>query len=163
MGGVFAGTVFEKTAEGAASAETSLCDPGVLGGFSSKLQFQAKVCRPRGTVTTTMISMAEVGLIHGRRPCRIIAFHPRSSVAYHKQRSAVAPLIRLHSQGIRRETWRDLIDCVLGIVFCASAILISISLFAGNWPVLLTAIAGFLLGGGLFVQRWKQRGVFSGL
>ncbi|MDQ7052655.1 MAG: hypothetical protein Q9P14_07130 [candidate division KSB1 bacterium] len=66
-------------------------------------------------------------------------------------------------QRIRRETWRDLIDCVLGIVFCASAILISISLFAGNWPVLLTAIAGFLLGGGLFVQRWKKRGVFSGL
>ncbi len=66
-------------------------------------------------------------------------------------------------QRIRCETRQDLIDCALGIIVCASAILISLSLFAGNWPVLIAATAGFFFSGGLFVRRWKKRGVFSGL
>lgn len=64
---------------------------------------------------------------------------------------------------IRRETLQDLFDCILGILFCAGAIMISISLFAKNYPVLVAATVGFVVGGGLFVWRWKKRGVFSGL
>ena len=66
-------------------------------------------------------------------------------------------------QIIRRETVRDIIDCGLGILFCAGAILITLSLFARNVAVLAVATPVFLLGGGLFIFRWRNRGVFSGL
>lgn len=64
---------------------------------------------------------------------------------------------------IKQETRRDIFDCFLGIVFCAGAILVSISLIARNYPVFVVALTGFILGGGLFILRWKKRGVFSSL
>ena len=66
-------------------------------------------------------------------------------------------------QQIKSETWRDLIDCVLGIVFCASAILAVISPFGGPWSVFITALLVSLLSGGLFIARWSRRGVFRSL
>ncbi|RME00187.1 MAG: hypothetical protein D6814_04025 [Calditrichaeota bacterium] len=64
---------------------------------------------------------------------------------------------------IQSETRRDILDCGLGIIFCACSILASISLFAKNYVVFLVAILGFVMGGGLFVYRWKKRGVFQQL
>jgi Na+/proline symporter len=64
---------------------------------------------------------------------------------------------------IRRETISDIIDCFLGIVFCAGAILSSISLFGRKYMVFVIAVTAFLFCGGLFIFRWKKKGIFGGL
>lgn len=66
-------------------------------------------------------------------------------------------------RAIRRETLRDLVDCGLGIIFCAGAILSSISLFGKQYEIFTIAFLAFLFGGGTFAYRWKKRGVFQGL
>ncbi|MGI8468630.1 MAG: sodium:solute symporter family transporter [Pyrinomonadaceae bacterium] len=64
---------------------------------------------------------------------------------------------------IKDETLRDLFDCVLGIAFCASAILAVISPFGGHWLVFAIALLVCALSGGLFIGRWAKRGVFRSL
>ena len=64
---------------------------------------------------------------------------------------------------VKAETIRDLIDCVLGIGFCGSAILAVISPFGGHWIVFAAAIAVCFVSGGLFIGRWAKRGVFRSL
>lgn len=64
---------------------------------------------------------------------------------------------------IRRETISDILDCILGVVFCASAILSSISLFGRKYWIFSVAAAAFISSGTAFVTRWKRKGVFGGL
>ncbi|MEO8649873.1 MAG: hypothetical protein ABI539_11970, partial [Acidobacteriota bacterium] len=65
--------------------------------------------------------------------------------------------------GIRRETLRDLIDCFLGVVFCACAILAVIAPFGGHWFTFAVSLIVALIAGGLFIGRWIRRGVFRSL
>ncbi len=64
---------------------------------------------------------------------------------------------------IRQETLTDIIDCVLGVVFCTAAILAVISPLGRHWSIFAAAMAVCLLGGGLFIGRWWRRGVFRSL
>lgn len=64
---------------------------------------------------------------------------------------------------IKDETLRDIFDCLLGIAFCASAILAVISPFGGHWLVLVAALLICAVSGGLFIGRWAKRGVFRSL
>ncbi len=64
---------------------------------------------------------------------------------------------------IRHETLTDLIDCVLGVVFCTAAILAVISPLGRHWIIFAAAMAVGLLSGGLFILRWARRGVFRSL
>lgn len=66
-------------------------------------------------------------------------------------------------KSIREETLNDIFDCILGITFCATAILASISLFAREFSVFVLASVIFLVSGGWFIMRWKNKGVFHGL
>jgi SSS family solute:Na+ symporter len=64
---------------------------------------------------------------------------------------------------IRHETLTDLIDCVLGVVFCTAAILAVISPLGRHWIIFAAAMAVGVLSGGLFILRWARRGVFRSL
>ncbi len=64
---------------------------------------------------------------------------------------------------IKDETLRDLFDCVLGVVFCAAAILAVISPFGRHWTVFIVALLVTAASGGLFIGRWARRGVFRSL
>jgi hypothetical protein len=64
---------------------------------------------------------------------------------------------------IRRETLTDLIDCGLGIVFCAAAIEAVIGLLGRHFGIFAASIAIAILSGGLFIGRWTRRGVFRAL
>lgn len=66
-------------------------------------------------------------------------------------------------QRIKDETLRDVIDCFLGVAFCASAILAVISPFGKHWYVFFGALLVCIVSGGLFIGRWAKRGVFRGL
>lgn len=66
-------------------------------------------------------------------------------------------------RAIRRGTVTDLIDCLLGVVFCAAAILAVISPLGKHWLVFAAALAAFAVSGGLFIARWARRGVFRSL
>ncbi len=64
---------------------------------------------------------------------------------------------------IRQETSSDLVDCAAGIIFATSSILVVISLLGRHWGILTAAVAAALASGGLFIGRWKRRGVFRAL
>jgi solute:Na+ symporter, SSS family len=64
---------------------------------------------------------------------------------------------------IRQETLTDVIDCALGVVFCASAIYAVISPLGRHWGIFVVALAVCLISGGLFIVRWSRRGVFRSL
>lgn len=64
---------------------------------------------------------------------------------------------------IRQETVTDLIDCLLGVVFCTSAIVAVISPLGRHWGIFAVALVVGLLSGGLFIVRWSRRGVFRSL
>ena len=64
---------------------------------------------------------------------------------------------------IRKETRTDVIDCVLGIVFCTAAIEVVISMLGRHWLLMFVFLVAALLGGGLFITRWARRGVFRAL
>jgi SSS family transporter len=64
---------------------------------------------------------------------------------------------------IRQETLTDIIDCILGVVFCTSAILAVISPLGRHWGIFAAALAVCLISGGLFIVRWSRRGVFRSL
>lgn len=64
---------------------------------------------------------------------------------------------------IRQETVTDVIDCLLGVVFCTSAIVVVISPLGRHWEMFAAALAVCLISGGLFIVRWSRRGVFRSL
>jgi SSS family solute:Na+ symporter len=64
---------------------------------------------------------------------------------------------------IRRETLTDVIDCVLGVVFCTAAIEAIISLLGRHWVIFAASMLVSILSGGLFIGRWARRGVFRAL
>lgn len=64
---------------------------------------------------------------------------------------------------IRRETTTDLLDCLLGVIFCTAAIELVISLLGRHWMIFTVSLAASVLSGGLFILRWARRGVFRGL
>jgi uncharacterized sodium:solute symporter family permease YidK len=66
-------------------------------------------------------------------------------------------------RAIRQETLTDVIDCLLGVVFCAAAILAVISPLGQQWTVFAGALLLGLLSGGVFIARWARRGVFRSL
>jgi hypothetical protein len=57
----------------------------------------------------------------------------------------------------------DLIDCVLGVVFCTAAILAVISPLGRHWAIFLAALIVCVASGGLFIGRWMRRGVFRSM
>jgi solute:Na+ symporter, SSS family len=64
---------------------------------------------------------------------------------------------------IRRETARDLVDCVLGVLFATSCIVAVVAPLGRHWTILAISAVVMLVSGGLFISRWSRRGVFSGL
>ncbi len=64
---------------------------------------------------------------------------------------------------IADETTRDLVDCGLGILFAASAVVSVISPLAANWAVFAGALALTAFSGISFIRRWMARGVFRGM
>jgi SSS family solute:Na+ symporter len=66
-------------------------------------------------------------------------------------------------RAIRQDTVTDLIDCVLGIVFCTASILAVISPLGRHWMIFAGALLIGALSGGLFIARWARRGVFRAL
>lgn len=66
-------------------------------------------------------------------------------------------------RAIRQETVTDLIDCILGVVFCTASILIVISALGRHWTIFSGALLAGILSGGLFMMRWARRGVFRGI
>lgn len=64
---------------------------------------------------------------------------------------------------IRRETITDVIDCVLGIIFCTAAIEAVISALGRHWGIFAVSLVVSTLSGGLFIARWTSRGVFRNL
>ncbi|MFB3905678.1 MAG: hypothetical protein ACE15E_19705 [Acidobacteriota bacterium] len=64
---------------------------------------------------------------------------------------------------IKGETRRDLTECLLGIAFATSAILVVISTLGCHWGTLAVAVLVGLTAGVSFIARWARRGVFSGL
>jgi hypothetical protein len=66
-------------------------------------------------------------------------------------------------RAIRRETMTDLIDCVLGIVFCTTAIVAIISPLGRHWWIFIMTIVLGVASGGLFIARWARRGMFRAL
>jgi Na+/proline symporter len=64
---------------------------------------------------------------------------------------------------IRKETLRDLGDCVLGIGFAAGAILAVISPLGRHWGVFIGSLLFSLATGGWFMIRWARRGVFRAM
>lgn len=75
----------------------------------------------------------------------------------------VADFTREERDDIRSETLRDVIDCFLGVAFCASAILAVIAPFGRHWGVFALAMTVCAASGGLFIGRWAKRGVFRSL
>lgn len=64
---------------------------------------------------------------------------------------------------IRQETMTDVVDCLLGVIFCAASILAVISPLGKHWMIFAVALITGLLSGGLFIARWTRRGVFRSL
>jgi len=77
------------------------------------------------------------------------------------------PVVREFSpearHAIRHETLTDVIDCVLGVVFCTASILVVISALGRHWTIFSLSLLAGLLTGGLFMRRWSRRGVFRSL
>ncbi len=66
-------------------------------------------------------------------------------------------------QAARIELRRDIYECVLGIVFCATSTAATAQFFALHWwpgiaNVVVAAVSLFI-----FIRAWKKRGVFSAL
>ena len=64
---------------------------------------------------------------------------------------------------LRTENLRDIIDCLLGIFFCASSIGGLTTLFSRQWTLFLVTTGLSLVSGGVFLSRWRKRGVFKSL
>jgi Na+/proline symporter len=74
--------------------------------------------------------------------------------------ASIAPEER---SAIRTETARDLLDCILGVLFAASAILSVIAALGRHWGTLGVVVAALAVSGGLFIGRWWRRGMFRAL
>ena len=66
-------------------------------------------------------------------------------------------------RALRTENLRDIIDCLLGIFFCASSIGGLTTLFSRQWTLFLVTMGLSLVSGGAFLSRWRKRGVFKSL
>lgn len=66
-------------------------------------------------------------------------------------------------KSILKENSRDIIDCVLGAAFCLSSVASLSILFSRKMTLFFLAFFLCLASGGLFLFRWKKRGVFSSL
>jgi solute:Na+ symporter, SSS family len=64
---------------------------------------------------------------------------------------------------IRHETAADLVDCVLGVAFAAASIIVVVSSIGRQWTLFAVSGVVLIVGGGLFMRRWAQRGVFREL
>lgn len=77
------------------------------------------------------------------------------------------PVVKDFSPEVRREIHQemltDVIDCVLGIVFCTAAIIAVISPLGRHWTVFTVALVIGITSCGLFITRWARRGVFRSL
>ncbi len=63
----------------------------------------------------------------------------------------------------KKESLHDIIDCFLGSFFCLCSVAGLTALFSRHMPVFLIALILSLVTGGLFLFRWKKRGIFSSL
>ncbi|MFQ6617125.1 MAG: hypothetical protein ACE5QV_00440 [Fidelibacterota bacterium] len=64
---------------------------------------------------------------------------------------------------VKKETLNDLLDCGLGIIFCAATILSIISILGKHynifaWSLMITAVSTIF-----FFKRWTQKGIFRNL
>jgi Na+/proline symporter len=66
-------------------------------------------------------------------------------------------------KSILKENSRDIIDCLLGVAFCLSSVASLSILFSRKMTLFFLAFFLCLASGGLFLFRWKKRGVFSSL
>jgi hypothetical protein len=64
---------------------------------------------------------------------------------------------------IRQETMTDVVDCLLGVIFCTASILAVISPLGRHWMTFAIAVMATLASGGFFIVRWTRRGVFRSL
>jgi len=64
---------------------------------------------------------------------------------------------------IRQETMTDVVDCLLGVIFCSASILAVISPLGRHWTTFAIAVMATLVSGGFFIVRWTRRGVFRSL
>jgi Na+/proline symporter len=64
---------------------------------------------------------------------------------------------------IRATTGKDVVDSLLGIVFCLGAIVSLLGFFSLQWELLGGSLGVTLLAGVVFLRRWSTRGIFSGL
>lgn len=64
---------------------------------------------------------------------------------------------------VRQETMTDVVDCLLGVIFCTASILAVISPLGKHWMIFAVTLIAGLLSGGLFIARWTRRGVFRSL
>ncbi len=69
----------------------------------------------------------------------------------------------VEKKALKTENVRDIIDCFLGIFFCASSIGGLTTLFSRQWTLFLIAMGLSLVSGGVFLSRWRKRGVFKSL
>lgn len=63
----------------------------------------------------------------------------------------------------KKENLRDIIDCFLGSFFCLGSVTGLTAFFSRQMPVFIVSLNIFFLSGGLFLYRWKKRGVFRSL
>ncbi|MGD2294408.1 MAG: hypothetical protein PVF22_01055 [Candidatus Aminicenantes bacterium] len=63
----------------------------------------------------------------------------------------------------RKETLRDVFDCILGSLCCLCSVTGLTALFGRRMPVFIVAAVLSVISGGFFLFRWKKRGVFRSL
>jgi Na+/proline symporter len=64
---------------------------------------------------------------------------------------------------IKKENFRDIIDCLLGVLFCLSSVAGLTTFFSKQFTLFIVTLILSLGSGSLFLFRWKKRGVFSSL
>jgi Na+/proline symporter len=63
----------------------------------------------------------------------------------------------------RTETRQDIMDSIIGIIFCVSSVIALTALFGRHMFIFLSTAALALLSGGIFLYCWSRRGVFRAL
>lgn len=66
-------------------------------------------------------------------------------------------------QAIKKENLRDILDCFLGAIFCLSSVATLSTFFSKDMTLFIVLLLLCLSSGGIFLFRWKKRGVFSSL
>lgn len=77
------------------------------------------------------------------------------------------PVTKIFSEeerkNIKKETIRDIFDCILGVFSSGSFILSIISLLGRHVDIFIFSTLVSLFSGALFIVRWKRKGVFQSL